>query len=44
MIIGMEESRLTCEHCNEIIIEYYDENYKGARGKCAHCGVDFPLE
>jgi len=27
-----------------VITEYYDDGYKGVRGKCPCCGVDFPLE
>ena len=40
----MVKSVITCTNCNERINEYYDEGYKGTRGKCPRCGVDFPLE
>ncbi len=40
----MEKSKITCEHCNGEIIEYYDEGYNGIRGKCPHCKINFPLE
>jgi len=29
---------------NTDIIEYFNEKYSGQRGKCLHCGIDFPLE
>nr|AIE98457.1 hypothetical protein [uncultured marine thaumarchaeote KM3_05_H05] len=40
----MVESKLLCYNCNSEIVEYYDEHYKGNRGKCTHCKIDFPLE
>ncbi|MFQ5497878.1 MAG: hypothetical protein ACE5DU_08355 [Nitrosopumilus sp.] len=40
----MENSIITCIYCKVVITEYYDDGYKGARGKCPSCGVDFPLE
>ena len=40
----MEKSKIRCEHCNGEIIEHYDEHYKGIRGKCPRCKIDFPLE
>lgn len=40
----MEETRIICEHCQAEITEYYHKGYKGNRGKCPKCGVDFPLE
>ena len=24
--------------------QYYDDGYRGTRGKCIHCMIDFPLE
>ena len=33
-----------CWNCGAEIIEYYDENYKGRRGRCSICGVNFPLD
>ncbi|SVA58387.1 uncharacterized protein METZ01_LOCUS111241 [marine metagenome] len=35
---------ITCEVCKMKIVEYYDNQYKGKRGKCLSCGIDFPLE
>jgi phage FluMu protein Com len=43
-IIGMSTADIICEFCNENISEYYHEGYKGMRGKCPKCQVDFPLE
>ena len=43
-ILGMGDSPFTCDNCDERITEYYDDGYKGVRGKCPICGVDFPLE
>jgi len=43
-IIVMGVSKITCDLCNEYIAEYYHDGYKGKRGKCPACGVDFPLE
>ncbi len=40
----MGESKILCHHCHLIIIEYYDEQYRGNRGKCDNCKIDFPLE
>ena len=40
----MDKSTIICNNCDKVITEYYDEGYKGLRGKCPHCGVDFPLE
>ncbi len=40
----MEKSKIRCDHCDREIIEYYDESYKGIRGKCPYCKTDFPLE
>jgi len=40
----MRKSKITCNNCNTEITEYYDEHYKGTRGKCPRCGIDFPLE
>ncbi|MGY5144141.1 MAG: hypothetical protein ACW9XH_06630 [Candidatus Nitrosopumilus sp. bin_32a] len=40
----MSNFEITCEHCNGGIIQYYHDGYKGNRGKCPNCGVDFPLE
>jgi hypothetical protein len=40
----MEKSKILCSNCNNEIVEYYDEGYKGNRGKCVLCKIDFPLE
>ena len=33
-----------CRHCNGEITTYYDSRYGGRRGRCARCGINFPLE
>jgi phage FluMu protein Com len=43
-ILGMSSTDILCEFCDEIIVEYYHERYKGMRGKCPKCQVDFPLD
>ena len=40
----MEKSKIMCDNCNNVIIEYYDDGYRGNRGKCVVCNIDFPLE
>lgn len=40
----MSKSNFDCDNCGEGIAEYYHDGYKGKRGKCPQCGVDFPLE
>ncbi len=40
----MGNSKILCDNCNSEIIEYYDEQYGGNRGKCETCKIDFPLE
>jgi len=40
----MDESTLLCDNCNNAIVEYYDPSYRGNRGKCTLCKIDFPLE
>ncbi len=40
----MEGSKITCDNCGNEVTEYYHNGYKGKRGKCPSCGVDFPLE
>ena len=40
----MSSPEFSCDHCNADIAEYYHDGYKGKRGKCPKCGVDFPLE
>jgi len=43
-ILGMKDSKIICYHCDGEITVYYDEHYKGKRGKCYNCKIDFPLE
>ena len=33
-----------CANCGRDIDEYYHDGYKGRRGRCTRCGIDFPLE
>jgi len=40
----MSELKIPCQHCNGDITEYYHDGYRGKRGKCPICGIDFPLE
>jgi len=40
----MGKPEIICNVCREIIIEYYNDHYKGIRGRCTRCEVDFPLE
>jgi len=42
--MGMSSSEFSCDNCSADITEYYHDGYKGKRGKCPKCGVDFPLE
>jgi len=43
-IVAMSGLKISCEHCNGDITEYYHDGYRGKRGKCSACGIDFPLE
>ncbi len=36
--------KIICIDCEIEIIQYYGPNYKGYRGKCSVCKIDFPLE
>ena len=36
--------KIVCHTCAVEIIQYFNENYQGQRGKCTICGIDFPLE
>lgn len=36
--------KIICIDCEIEIIQYYSHNYKGDRGRCPICKVDFPLE
>ncbi len=40
----MDDSKFTCNDCGGEIVEHFHEGYKGKRGKCLHCGHEFPLE
>lgn len=40
----MPEKEIKCEHCGSTITSYYSEAYKGNRGRCASCEVEFPLD
>jgi len=40
----MFHEKMLCDVCKSEISQYYDESYKGNRGKCTICGIDFPLE
>jgi len=44
MILGMVDTKITCNHCIKEITEYLHKDYNGKRGKCAHSKLDFPLE
>jgi len=36
--------KIKCWNCNVEIIQYFDIKYRGERGVCPVCGVNFPLE
>ena len=36
--------KINCWSCGAEIIQYYHDGYRGQRGKCPVCKVDFPLE
>ncbi|MEK0368935.1 MAG: hypothetical protein QQN62_04955 [Nitrosopumilus sp.] len=36
--------KIKCMNCNTEIVKYYHEEYKGYRGKCLICKIDFPLD
>ena len=40
----MYNKEITCWLCAAKIIQYYDKRYKGQRGKCNTCNINFPLE
>ena len=40
----MGVGKLTCIHCEEVIVVYYHYGYKGTRGRCPKCDAEFPLE
>ena len=37
-------SEMVCMNCDGGLTEYYHHGYKGRRGRCPTCKVDFPLE
>ena len=43
-VVKDDGSMLVCDHCGGRITVYYSKSYKGDRGRCAVCKVDFPLE
>jgi len=38
-----DEKKIKCINCHTVIIEYYNEEYNGYRGKCTVCKINFPL-
>ena len=36
--------KIICWNCKVEISQYFDNKYKGDRGQCPICGVNFPLE
>jgi len=36
--------KTACIHCNGDLTEYYNHGYRGRRGRCDVCKIDFPLE
>lgn len=36
--------KIACWNCNVEIAQYFDRKYKGLRGQCPSCHVNFPLE
>ena len=40
----MLQPEYKCDNCDSTIIQYYNEHYRGTRGKCLTCEIDFPLE
>lgn len=36
--------KMECMNCHNDLTEYYHHGYKGMRGRCPICEVDFPLE
>jgi hypothetical protein len=42
--ISVEVEKIICWNCSAEIVPYYNEVYKGKRGRCPICGVDFPLD
>ncbi len=42
--VSVLAEKIICWNCNSEIIQYDHDGYKGKRGRCPICGVDFPLE
>ena len=40
----ISKDEILCWECNVEIIQEFDFNYKGIRGTCPLCEVNFPLE
>ncbi len=40
----MGKNKIKCLNCDTEISIYYNEEYKGYRGKCSLCKIDFPLD
>ncbi len=40
----MSKEIILCWNCNNPVSQYFSELYKGQRGKCSNCDIDFPLE
>ena len=38
------EDKITCWVCGTVVIEYFEVRYKGKRGRCPTCEINFPLE
>ena len=39
-----DDEKITCIECKVEVIQYYSYSYKGNRGRCPVCKIDFPLE
>ncbi len=40
----LDKKKIKCLNCDTEIFVYYNEEYKGYRGKCSLCKIDFPLD
>ena len=40
----ISQNQILCWECKVEIIQKYDANYRGIRGTCPLCDVNFPLE
>jgi len=43
-VVSPHVEDIFCWTCHTEIVQYYHDGYKGKRGKCPICKVDFPLE